>query len=106
MFSKNSNHTFVIAEAGSNWKTNNKKSSIARAKKMIITASNCGADAIKFQTYSTNDVYVPNAGQSDYLKKSGITKSINDIFNEFSMVSLSEAIKTRPSLTNAVDIEV
>jgi len=85
LFTKKPNHTFVIAEAGSNWKTNNKKSSIARAKKMIITASKCGADAIKFQTYSENDVYVPNAGKSDYLKKSGITKSINEIFNEFSM---------------------
>ena len=75
----------MIAEAGSNWKSKNKKSSIARAKKMILIASKYGADAIKFQTYSRNNVYVPNAGKSNYLKKSGITKSINELFNEFSM---------------------
>ena len=85
MFAKKNNHTFVIAEAGSNWKSKDIKSSIQRAKKMIITASKCGADAIKFQTYSPDEVYVKNAGQSDYLSKTGIRKSINQIFNDFSM---------------------
>ena len=85
MFTKKNNHTFVIAEAGSNWKTKDTKSSIRRAKKMIITASKCGADAIKFQTYSPNSVYVKDAGKSDYLSKTGIRKSINQIFNDFSM---------------------
>ena len=85
MIHKKSNHTFVIAEAGSNWKTSNKKSSISRAKKMISIAAKAGADAIKFQTYSSTGVYVPNAGTSDYLSKSGIKKSINELFSEYSM---------------------
>ena len=84
MFTKKDT-TFVIAEAGSNWKTKDTKSSIQRAKKMIITASKCGADAIKFQTYSPDGVYVNDAGKSDYLAKTGIKKSINQIFNDFSM---------------------
>ena len=79
------NHTFVIAEAGSNWRTRNIKTSIKRAKKMIHVAKASGADAIKFQTYSPDKVYVPNAGNSNYLSKSGINKSINQIFDQFSM---------------------
>ena len=55
----NKNHTFVIAEAGSNWRTKDLKSSIKRAKKMISIAAKSGADAIKFQTYSSDRVYVP-----------------------------------------------
>ena len=79
------NHTFVIAEAGSNWRTRDIKTSIKRAKKMIHVAKASGADAIKFQTYSPGKVYVPNAGNSNYLSKSGINKSINQIFDQFSM---------------------
>ena len=81
----NKNRTFVIAEAGSNWRTKDLKSSIKRAKKMISIAAKSGADAIKFQTYSSDRVYVPKAGNSNYLTKSGINKSINQIFDEFSM---------------------
>ena len=79
------NHTFVIAEAGSNWRTKDLKTSVMRAKKMIYVAKASGADAIKFQTYSSEKVYVPNAGNSNYLSKSGINKSINQIFDQFSM---------------------
>ena len=57
----NKNRTFVIAEAGSNWRTKDLKSSIKRAKKMISIAAKSGADAIKFQTYSSDRVYVPKA---------------------------------------------
>ena len=70
----NKNHTFVIAEAGSNWRTKDLKSSIKRAKKMISIAAKSGADAIKFQTYSSDRVYVPKAGNSYYHTKSGINK--------------------------------
>ena len=57
---------------------------LAQAKKLIKTASICGADAIKFQTYDAN-VYVQHAGKSNYLSKKGLNKSVNDLFNEFSM---------------------
>tara|TARA_B100001540_G_C15806677_1_gene642399 strand:- start:1378 stop:2436 length:1059 start_codon:yes stop_codon:yes gene_type:complete len=81
---RNSSEVFIIAEAGSNWKCGSKKQDIAQAKKLIKTASSCGADAIKFQTYDSS-VYVKNAGESNYLSKNGIKKSVNEIFDEFSM---------------------
>ena len=80
----NPSEVFIIAEAGSNWKCGTRKQDIAQAKKLIKTASSCGADAIKFQTYDSS-VYVKNAGMSNYLSKKGIRKSVNDIFDEFSM---------------------
>jgi len=80
----NVSELFIIAEAGSNWKYGNMKQDLAQAKKLIKTASSCGADAIKFQTYDSS-VYVENAGKSNYLLKKGIQKSVNDIFDEFSM---------------------
>ncbi|MDC0186975.1 N-acetylneuraminate synthase family protein [Candidatus Nitrosopelagicus sp.] len=81
---QNSTDLFIIAEAGSNWKHGTEKQDLNQAKKLIKTASLCGADAIKFQTYDSS-VYVENAGKSNYLSKKGIKKSVNEIFNEFSM---------------------
>ena len=78
-------HIFIIAEAGSKWKVGTYKEDIKRARKLIKLAANSGADAIKFQTYNPNTVYVPNAGKSKYLRKSGIDKNIFEIFKEFSM---------------------
>ena len=56
-----------------------------RAKKLIKVAANCGADAIKFQTYDPKTVYVPNAGKSKYLHKLGLDKNIFEIFQKYSM---------------------
>jgi N-acetylneuraminate synthase len=81
----NPNHVFVIAEAGSNWKVGTYKNDLSRAKQLIKTAAKCGADAVKFQTYDAKGVYVSNAGKSSYLSKTGIKKSITEIFDEFSM---------------------
>jgi len=79
------NHTFVIAEAGSNWKCGNFDEDVNQAKKLIEIASNAGADAIKFQTFRADTTYVSNAGSSDYLSNSGLTKNITDIFENMSM---------------------
>lgn len=81
----NPNHVFVIAEAGSNWKVGNHRDDLSRAKKLIRIAAECGADAVKFQTYSAKGVYVSNAGKSRYLSRSGVTKTITEIFDEYSM---------------------
>ena len=78
-------HVFVIAEAGSNWKCGTYEQDLKRAKQLIDVASNAGADAIKFQMFRANTVYVPNAGNSNYLEKSGIKKSINEIFKRAEM---------------------
>ena len=82
---KNHDHTFVIAEAGSNWKCGSFNEDLQCAKELINVASECGADAVKFQTFRSETVYVPDAGQSDYLRKSDFNQNINDIFNDLSM---------------------
>ena len=58
---------FIIAEAGSNWRMGNTKRDMKMAKTLIDVASDVKADAVKFQTYRSESVYVPNAGDSDYL---------------------------------------
>jgi len=78
-------HIFVIAEAGSNWRAGSYQKDIKRAKELINVAVNAGADAIKFQTYNPKTVYVPNAGKSKYLSKSGYDKDIFEVFREHSM---------------------
>lgn len=78
-------HIFVIAEAGSNWKKGSYQEDVKRAKELINVAVLAGADAIKFQTYNPKTVYVPNAGKSKYLIKSGIDKNVFEIFQEYSM---------------------
>ena len=80
-----SRHTFVIAEAGSNWKCGTYDEDMDMASKLIKTAAKSGADAIKFQTYRANTVYAPNAGKSDYLLDQGFQKDINEIFDYLSM---------------------
>lgn len=81
----NSNHVFVIAEAGSNWKCGSYNDDLERSKSMIRTAKNAGADAIKFQTYKSETTYAQNAGSSKYLKNFGINQEINELFSYLSM---------------------
>ena len=53
--------TFIIAEAGLNHNGNPEL-----AAKLIKTAKECGADAIKFQTYTTAELFPPD--HPDYTK--------------------------------------
>jgi sialic acid synthase SpsE len=58
------NKTFIIAEAGVNH-----NGSVEIAKRMIEVAKECGADAIKFQTFKAEEVvskYVPKANNWGY----------------------------------------
>ena len=77
--------TFIIAEAGSNWKCGSYEEDLARSKKLIKVASQAGADAIKFQTFRSDTVYASNAGSSKYLSEHGINDNINEIFNHLEM---------------------
>jgi len=91
---------FVIAEAGSNWRMGTSERDMKMAKSLIDVAVDAGANAIKFQTYRAKTVYVPNAGDSDYLSQAGITESITKIFDDLAMPyemipKLSEYCKTR-----------
>ena len=78
-------HTLIIAEAGSNWKCGTFEEDLKRAKQLIQIAAKAGIDAVKFQTYKADTVYVKNAGKSEYLSKSGINEDINKIFADLSM---------------------
>lgn len=78
-------NTFIIAEAGSNWKCGTFKEDLAQAKKLIDVAKNSGADAVKFQTYRSDTVYAPDAGKSEYLDKHDFSDDINKIFDYLSM---------------------
>ena len=48
------NHTFVIAEAGSNWKIGTYQEDLKMAKKLIVAAAEAGAEYAKFQTWSVS----------------------------------------------------
>lgn len=80
-----SSHTFIIAEAGSNWKAGTYEDDLKRARELIKTAAKAGADAVKFQMYRPETVYVSDAGKSDYLSEHGINQNINDILEYLSM---------------------
>jgi len=81
----NPDHIFVIAEAGSNWKAGDDEEDLTRAKNLIKSAAECGADAVKFQTFKPETVYVPNAGKSHYLEEKGENRDIFDILRILSM---------------------
>lgn len=54
-------HTFIIAEIGVNH-----NGSVDLAKDMIKSASECGVDAVKFQTFNSEDLVTENARTADY----------------------------------------
>src|SRR5271165_376372 len=76
---------YIIAEAGSNWRMGTPARDSAMAKALIDVAVASGADAVKFQTYRPESVYVENAGQSDYLAEAGIKQDIRAIFADLAM---------------------
>ena len=58
------NHTFIIAEVGVNH-----NGSVDIAKKMIDTAKACGVDAVKFQTFVSENLVSRFAEKADYQKE-------------------------------------
>lgn len=56
--------TFIIAEAGVNH-----NGSLKLAKKLIDAAKEIGADAVKFQTFITEELAIPRAPKAEYQKK-------------------------------------
>mgnify|MGYP001580787371 FL=1 len=82
---ENSSRTFIIAEAGSNWKCGSYEDDLKRAKELIDVATKSGADAVKFQTYRPETTYVYGAGSSNYLSEHGINEDINKIFENLAM---------------------
>ena len=65
------NEPFIIAEIG-----NNHEGSFSLAKKLIVEAAKTGVDAVKFQTFQTeNYVNTKDKKRFDRLKKFELTKN-------------------------------
>ncbi|WP_436930029.1 N-acetylneuraminate synthase family protein [Halosimplex halobium] len=69
--------TFVIAEAGSNH-----NGDLEIAKELIDVAADAGADAVKFQTFRAEDLYVEDSGEVEYLDDD---RSIYEIIESMEM---------------------
>jgi len=82
---KIANKVYIIAEAGSNWRMGTEHRDKAMARMLIDVAAEAGADAVKFQTYRPETIYVSNAGKSSYLAEAGIKDDIVSIFSDLSM---------------------
>jgi len=64
MVSKSMNRTFIIAEAGVNHNGDPQL-----ALELVDTAARCGADAVKFQTFSADKLVAPGAEKAEYQKR-------------------------------------
>ncbi|NEU58105.1 N-acetylneuraminate synthase family protein [Halorussus sp. MSC15.2] len=69
--------TYVIAEAGSNH-----NGDLDTAEELIDVAADAGADAVKFQTFRAEDLYVEDSGEVEYLNDDD---SIYDIVEAMEM---------------------
>ncbi|QCC46946.1 N-acetylneuraminate synthase family protein [Halobellus limi] len=69
--------TYIIAEAGSNH-----NGDLEIAKELIDVAADAGADAVKFQTFRAEDMYVEESGEVEYLDDD---RSIYEIIESMEM---------------------
>ena len=74
--------TYIIAEAGINHNGN-----FLIAKKFIRSAKDCGADAIKFQSFIPEEVVTKNLNLANYQKKNLKNKKIKmlDMIRRYSL---------------------
>lgn len=82
---RTSNHTFIICEIGVNH-----NGDVELAKKMIEKASECDVDAVKFQTFNSEDLVTDNAKTAQYQEKNTnessqleLLKKLELTFDEF-----------------------
>ncbi len=80
-----SRDVLIIAEAGSNWRMGARHRDVAMAKALIDAAADAGADVVKFQSFRPEQLYVSNAGASDYLADAGIDETMDELFADIQM---------------------
>lgn len=76
---------YIIAEAGSNWRSGSSLRDLCMAKLLIDIAAKAQVDAVKFQLFRAERVYVAQAGMVDYLRDSSPQSSILEIFEDLSL---------------------
>lgn len=69
---------YLVAEIGLNHNR-----SIEQAKKMILSAKNSGADAVKFQTYITEEMILPDSPAFDLFKNLELSRDDFRIITEY-----------------------
>ena len=75
------NKVFIIAEAG-----DNHNGDVALAYKLIDEAKNAGADAVKFQTFISEELVCRSAKMAEYQKKNtGVTESQFDMIKKLEL---------------------
>ncbi len=75
----NDSPVFIIAEAGINH-----NGSMKIAKKMIDAAKDCGVDAIKFQTFKTDDFVSDKKEMYEYVSQGSVVKeSMYEMFKRY-----------------------
>jgi len=74
---------YFIAEAGANFRiSDDPVKNYEQALRLIDIAAEAGADAVKFQVYRAEKLYVKDAGHADYIGKK---KKIYDIIREMEL---------------------
>ena len=80
---KNSNKVFIIAEAGSNHLKN-----LKRAYKLIDIAKNSGADAVKFQSFTADEIAIKNLKYNKITNK--FKKFSNNLYDFYKKYELPQ----------------
>ncbi len=65
-------HTYVIAEAGPNYRMGEPGRDLELCRTLISLAAGAGADAVKFQAYDPSRYYAPGGGTIDYMGRAGV----------------------------------
>lgn len=80
---RDSQHTFIIAEAGVNH-----NGSLDLAKELVLAAAEAGADAVKFQTFSAKNLVLKDTKKADYqVKNTGNQSSQYDMLRALEISS-------------------
>ena len=75
-------HTFIIAEIGVNH-----NGSVELAKKLIKSASECNVDAVKFQTFNSDDLVTEDAKTASYQEINADEKSQLEMLKKLELTS-------------------